>query len=147
MVRVPYKTFPLVSALPAFSSVKEIWYPIVNVAISYRHITSKRFEAVVDSGSPFCLFHSDIGRALGIPIEEGGRDTLKGIAKDASSDAYFHEMQLKLVADTIPIIGGFIEDLPVAAILGRNGFFDNFVITFDPCSAPPGLALERVHRA
>jgi len=37
--------------------------------------------------------------------------------------------------------------LSVAAILGRHGFFEHYVVTFDPQNNPPGLNLERFHRA
>ena len=44
-----------------------LWTPTLWVSIFCGHAESKRIEAVVDSGSDFCLFHADIGRALSAP--------------------------------------------------------------------------------
>jgi hypothetical protein len=32
-------------------------------------------------------------------------------------------------------------------LLGREGFFDHFRVTFNPETTPPGLELERVRKA
>jgi hypothetical protein len=45
------------------------------------------------------------------------------------------------------IRAGFVDNLPVAGLLGRRGFFENFIITFDPSAEPPGFDLERLGRA
>jgi hypothetical protein len=41
----------------------------------------------------------------------------------------------------------FTDKLPVAGILGRRGFFENFKVTFDYSYDPPEVHLERIHRA
>jgi hypothetical protein len=124
----------------------ETWFPVLNVSIIVGHATSKRFEAIVDSGSPICLFHADIGRSLGLKIKEGKKAGLGGVVGGPGTDVFYHDIKLKLLADIIPITGGFVENLSAAAILGRHGFFENFIVTFDPCGSPPGLIVERVHR-
>jgi hypothetical protein len=45
------------------------------------------------------------------------------------------------------ILAGFTDQLPVAGLLGRVGFFEYFKITFDPSTNPPGFDLERIYRA
>jgi hypothetical protein len=40
----------------------------------------------------------------------------------------------------------FVEDLPMAGLLGRLGFFDNFRVTFDHSTVPPSLTYERIVR-
>jgi len=117
------------------------------VSIIIGHATSKRFEAIVDSGSAICLFHAQIGKSLGLNIESGDKDTLGGVVGGSVGEVYYHEIKLKVLADIIPITAGFSKNLSVAAILGRHGFFENYIVTFDPCSNPPGLRLERIHRA
>jgi hypothetical protein len=47
----------------------------------------------------------------------------------------------------LKIKASFSEELPVAGILGISGFFENFKITFDPSSTPPGFELDRIYRA
>ena len=118
---------------------------MMHVQIIVGHATSKRFEAVVDSGSPVCLFHADIGKALGLNLTAGDRGLLGGVVGGSRGDVYYHKIKLKVLTDIIPIVGGFSENLSVAAILGRIGFFDKFTITFDPANSPPGLVLERLH--
>jgi len=102
---------------------------------------------VVDSGSPVCLFHAHIGRQLGLKVENGQHDILGGVIGGSRGDVYYHKIKLKVMADVITITGGFSEQLSTAAILGRHGFFENFIVTFDPCAQPPGLIVQRVHRA
>ena len=144
---VPYKVFPLKRPSVALPGAKETWVPVLNAAIIVGHTTSKRFEAIVDSGSPVCLFHADISKQLGMNLRDGAHDVLGGVVGGSKGDVYYHQIKLKIMADIIPIIGGFSGDLSTAAILGRHGFFDNFIVTFDPCAEPPGLRVERVHRA
>ena len=145
-LQVPYRVFPLRKPFPGLPDLKETWAPILRVAIIVGHVTSKRFEAVVDSGSAVCLFHAQIGQQLGLKLKEGDHDKLGGVVGAAMGDVWYHEIRLKVMADTIPIVAGFSEQLSVAAILCRHGFFEHFTVTFDPSSTPPGFSIERVHR-
>lgn len=121
--------------------------PILNVSIIYKHTESKRFEAVVDSGAPTCLFHGSIGKVLGMKIETGEEGPLGGVVANVKTKVYYHPIKLKVNGQMISIArAGFSNDLGVLAILGREGFFDNYVVTFDPCNNPPGLIMERFHR-
>lgn len=84
---------------------------------------------------------------MGINIDKGPKASTSGIAKGIHVDAYFHDVTLWVVADMIRIRVGFVRDLPVAGLLGRKGFFENFIVTFDPSSSPPGFELQRVGHA
>jgi hypothetical protein len=122
--------------------------PMLTVAIVHSHQTSKRVEAVVDSGSPWCLFHAQIGESVGIKINRGARGSLGGVLAGASSDVYFHSVKLMFMGCIVPVMAGFSHDLSVAAIVGRQGFFDNCTITFDPSQNTFGeLDIERFHRS
>jgi hypothetical protein len=123
-----------------------MWTPVLKVAIIIGHATSKRFEAVVDSGSAVCLFHAGIGKPLGLKLKDGERGDLGGVIGGVRREVYYHKIKLKVMADIITITAGFCEQLSVAAILGRHGFFEHFTITFDPTNTLPGLSLERFHR-
>jgi len=48
------------------------------------------------------------------------------------SKVYLHEVSLYVPGGVIAIVAGFTEQLPVAAVLGMNGFFDTFKVVFDP---------------
>ena len=105
------------------------------------------FEAYVDSGAPTCLFHANIGKALGMDVESGEEGPLGGVVRGVQSKVYYHPIMIEILGQMISVRAGFSNDLSVAAILGRSGFFDSFTITFDPCNNPPGLVLERFYRA
>lgn len=111
------------------------------------HARSNRIEAVVDSGSPWCLFHADVGLHIGVDITRGIKEALGGVVGGAVGEMYFHKVKLCLPDTIIEVMAGFSPKLSVAGILGRSGFFDNYTITFDPCSTPPGMEIVRVGRA
>ena len=100
----------------------------------------------MDSGSAICLFHASIGKHIGLKLKDGELGSLGGVVGKMKGEVYYHKIKLKLIADIIPITAGFSEDLSVAGILGRYGFFEHYTVTFDPCNTPPGLSVERVHR-
>ena len=101
----------------------------------------------MDSGSYCCLFHASIGDALGMRPEDGPEGDLGGVVGGSKGKAYYHKMKLILCGSMISITAGFSRTLSVAAILGRAGFFDNFNVTFDSDSNPPGLVIERINKA
>jgi hypothetical protein len=147
IVRIAYKVLPLAQPNPIYPGQTYTWTPILNVNVLYDHKRSNRVEAVVDSGSPWCLFHADVGVDLGIDITKGIENRLGGVIGGAVGKMYFHKVKLCLPGTIIEIMAGFSATLSVAGILGRSGFFDKYTITFDPCSTPPGFEMHRVGRA
>jgi hypothetical protein len=146
-VRVAYKLFPLQQPSPIFPGRTSTWTPILNINVMNNHVKSNRIEAVVDSGSPWCLFHADVGSHIGLNVTSGIPGPLGGVVGGASGQVYFHKVKLCLPGTIIDIVAGFSPQLSIAGILGRSGFFDNYTVTFDPCSNPPGLDIQRVGRA
>lgn len=149
-MRYNYKIWPLDTPHPAFPNDKTHWTAVLNVKVSYqaKHSPpSVRFEALVDTGSADTLFHGSVGKAIGIKVESGIKSDLGGIAKNKRIDVYFHDVLLHVGADMIRIRAGFSDDLSVAGILGRRGFFEHFIVTFDPTCEPPGFEMTRVGRA
>jgi hypothetical protein len=53
---------------------------------------TKRFEALIDSGAARSLFHADIGRFLGLDIQEGDHERVVGVA--GPSDSWIHPVRL-----------------------------------------------------
>jgi hypothetical protein len=85
-------------------------------------------SALIDSGADFCLFHSSVGRALGIDIHTGRREDFKGITLDIVP-AYVHKVYLGLRGESpIEVEVGFLtmDLLPDGGLLGQRGFFDEF---------------------
>lgn len=149
-MRFNYKVVPLTTPHPAFPNDTSIWMPVLSVKIDNPATHSpptKRFEAVVDSGAPDCYFHASIGRAIGLKIENGVKGDLSGIVQGAAIKVYYHDVGLYVGTDRVRVRAGFSDDVSVAGILGRRGFFDNFIITFDPSQTPPGFDIQRLGRA
>ena len=123
--------------------------PILPVKVSYGHgAQSPRIEALVDSGAADCLFRSDIGQRIGIrKIANGPMEPMGGIAVGVKIPVYYHSVKLWVGFDCINVVVGFTDNLPVAALLGRRGFFEHFTVTFDPANNPPGFEIKRLGRA
>lgn len=142
-MRVIYKSFPFHNR--GVPEQTRIWRPILTVQIIHNHATSKKFEAVVDTGSDYCLFHASIGASIGIKIHSGSEGDLGGVLTGPRSKVYYHNIKLVVGADIVEIKAGFSWDL-TENLLGHFGFFDNFIVTFNTAFEPPCFDIERVHR-
>lgn len=124
--------FPYIKQ-PNLLKPQEPWIsrPIIPVNITYKN-NSLNISALIDSGADFCLFNTEIGRRLGIQVEEGNLYKFFGI-EGSSIDVYLHSIKLQVIgidySVTMPV--GFTESRGVIAILGQEGFFDNFRIKFE----------------
>jgi hypothetical protein len=101
---------------------------------------TKRFEALLDSGATRCLFHANLSAAIGLDLKAGEAEILNGIAGPDTS--WLHEITLYTLGGPIKITAGFKEGLPVAALLGMNGFFQHFNVTFE--GAAQRCILDRI---
>ena len=99
----------------------------------------------MDTGTDYCLFRADIGAGIGVKIDSGPEGDLGGIIAGPRSKVYYHNVKLVVGADIIEIKAGFSWDL-TENLLGQIGFFDNFVVTFDPTFEPPCFDIQRVQR-
>jgi hypothetical protein len=143
-LKFPYKNYPN----PKSVSGQE-WFPLLNVRIGNpgRHSPpTKRFEALLDSGASRCLFHSGFGASIGLDVRKGEIEETLGVSGNATL-TYLHPVSLYVMDSIIKITAGFADELPFGGLLGRMGFFEHFRVTFDPASEPPGLDLERIHKA
>jgi hypothetical protein len=124
-----------------------VWAPFLNISLICNHAESKRLEALVDSGASTCLFHSSIGRALGLKVESGKEGNLAGVIAKVTRKQYYHHVKIKWMGHMVAVYAGFSDDISALAVLGRSGFFDNFSVKFDPCDTPAGMEIERIYRA
>jgi hypothetical protein len=143
-----YKDFPTDEPDPITNESTVPW-PVLRVRVGYGHTQSPRFDAVVDSGSPWCLFRGDVGAIIGIKdITKGRKYALGGVIAGTREPAYFHKVKIYIEADwVIECMAGFCQKLGVTGILGRSGFFDSFRVSFDHSGIDPALEIERVLRA
>ncbi len=141
-MRFAYKSYPNLKGV-------DDWLAVVPVQISNPATHSppcRKFEAVIDSGASLCLFHSSIGHSIGLRIDKGEEDETTGVS-GVPTKIYRHTIHLHVLGNMFKIRAGFADQLPLAGLLGRVGFFEHFKITFDPSSNPPGFDLERIYRA
>jgi hypothetical protein len=117
------------------------------VRVGRGHTTTPRFLAVIDSGSPFCMFQAEVAELLGIQVNTGAESKVGGIIRGPEDPIYFHRVKIYVEADwIIDVMAGFVKKLQVPGILGRNGFFDNFYVKFDQSSSPPIVEVTRIER-
>ena len=135
---------------PAFPHERFLWQPVVQVQLSdptQRHpMKSRRFEAFIDSGAVRCFFDASIGRAIGLNVQGGLKGQLGGIVSATRCDVFYHDVNLHIAGEVGRIAAGFAEGLDVAGVLGRRGFFDQFIVTFDHSVTPPEIELTRIAR-
>jgi hypothetical protein len=107
-------------------------------------MTTPWYEAIVDSGADVCVFDASIAKRLGIKLEESGADEMAVLGR--RGPGYPQELKIIVGSHSFQTTVLFFEDLPLAGLLGRKGFFDNFTITFDHSTEPPSLLYERIVR-
>jgi hypothetical protein len=101
----------------------------VNLALPHPNAPrTKRFEAIIDSGASRCMFHADFARHLGLDVTAGSLEKTQGIG--GLTDSWVHEVFLYVPGGPVRIHAAFKENLPVAGLLGMNGFFEHFMVTF-----------------
>jgi len=93
---------------------------------------SIKYLALMDSGADLCVFHAEIGEQIGIDIESGKKQELYGIAGEEML-AFFHHIETEIGGYKLPCYAGFCKELAKMpyGILGQQGFFDIFNVTFD----------------
>jgi hypothetical protein len=125
-LKLPYKKSPLYDGGVTYTA-------LLNVNISLPAMgapRTKRFEALIDSGASRCIFHAGIGRFIGLNIENGSLEETLGV--NGVCRTYLHDVALYVPGGIVNIRAGFSDDLPIAGLLGMNGFFDHFNVYFNP---------------
>jgi hypothetical protein len=128
--KLDYRKFPAQPTEP-FPRRTSVSRPVIPIALinNQRRV---RYLTLIDSGADYCIFHAEIGEQIGLQIESGKRLSFSGSSGQEQS-AYFHEIKLEVGGHEISCFAGFsreLQSLPYG-ILGQEGFFDNFKITFD----------------
>lgn len=148
-MRVNCKVWPVQKTNPAFPKETFSWVPVLKVKLIHKHSPpTKWIECVVDSGSPWCLFHAQLCRHLGIrKLESGIKEKLGGVIGGATGWMYYHKVTIQIGTQRFATMAGFSKELSTGGILGRRGFFENFTVKFDASESPPFLEVEHIHRA
>ncbi|SRR5688572_21253409 len=118
--------------VPDFTVPRKRWIkrPLLQVTL-INGDRRKQQICLLDSGADESLFHSSIGRVLGLDIESGTPKIFDGIV--GSIEAYMHtiEIQIQDFPSRVKVVAGFTDSIGVDAILGQKGFFENYRICFD----------------
>lgn len=113
----------------AYSEFRDRYYPVVKLHVR-RNGMEKDLDALVDSGAVVSTFRSDIAEALGIPIEEGERRLSVSVA--GRVEVFIHEVELKIFEKWFPCKIAFSKSMSLNFnLLGREGFFDRHLVTFN----------------
>jgi hypothetical protein len=126
---------------------QKYWFPFVRVRPGKNHsFLRSPLLAIVDTGASYCLFHSDIAEAIGIRDITTGKAREIGSVKQGVKDrVYFHKIKLQIESDwNLDILAGFSPNLSCKALLGRYGFLDHFIVTFDHSGSQPMLEILKI---
>ncbi|MEK7126378.1 MAG: aspartyl protease family protein [Patescibacteria group bacterium] len=107
--------------------------PVIPVKVRHGE-TEIGYHVLVDSGADLCIFHEEIGTALGINVRTGEKREVFGGGGKASF-YYLHTITLsvggwpyKIEAGFMPNVSGHVMEY---GVVGQRGFFDLFVVKFD----------------
>ena len=147
-MKFPCKVFPLEEPHPAFPKAASSWAPIVPVRLSHRHSPpTKSIECWIDSGADVGIFHAGLCHSLVIRrVEDGVKEDLGGVIGGPKAPMYFHKVKILVFGDFFETMAGFSKDLSVTGLLGRRGFFENFIVKIDASGSPPICEIEKIHR-
>ncbi len=83
-------------------------------------------------GADICIFHADVGRAIGLDIEKGERFQMGGVT-GAEQTGYIHKVTLTISNISYQTKVGFTDNMRDGAygMVGEKGFFDRFAVKFD----------------
>lgn len=83
--------------------------------------------------------------SLGIKrVEDGIKEEFGGIFDDPKRSVYFHKIKVLVVSEQFETMAGFSWELSAVGILGRRGFFQNFITKIDASGTPPFIELQRI---
>ena len=128
-MKFTYREIPILFS-PATKRKKFIYRPILPVIL----IRGKKFvgyEALVDSGADYNIFHSRIAEILGISLTKSHKRQILGIGNQELK-GYEHDVNLKIARKEYISKVIFSNKIPPNSfgILGNQGFFDHFKVTF-----------------
>lgn len=131
-MKFPYKKLRVISPPDFLRGLSYLLRPIIPVVLHYKG-KSIGYEALIDSGADFCLFHADLAEYLGIPLQESNKQSFGGITGQKAA-VYMHLIDLSVGGhrfSSIPV--GFSHEIAPHGhgILGQHGFFDLFKVIFD----------------
>ncbi len=93
------------------------------------------------------MFHASFCKSLGIKLEDGIKADLGGVIGGVNRPMYFHKTKILIGSVQVETMVGFCDSLSVGGLLGRRGFFDNFIFKLDGTGQLPHFELEKINRS
>lgn len=104
-------------------------FPVADITLTSAH-QSLTVKAMVDSGTSFSVFRADVLEYLRVPLLRGEATYLEGIGGRILG--YRHRVLACVGATRFPLAVVFSQELTVSFnLLGRDNFFQQFLVTFD----------------
>jgi predicted aspartyl protease len=127
----PYKEFPIQYTNPLNPRKTTLLRPVIQIDFESKE-GGFGYLALIDSGADYCLFHGSIGEQLGLDVKKGKALSFYGTS-GKQQIAYFHKVRFSAAGKEIEAMVGFSYQINELAfgILGQEGFFDQFTITFN----------------
>jgi len=106
--------------------------PVVEIELFGKTSTVKTL-ALIDSGADRSLFNIQFAKEVGIDFTNAREEGFIGIGDIKPIKCYVAEIEIKIkgMDNKIKIMAGFINSDSVNALLGQEGFFDNYRIKFE----------------
>ena len=105
------------------------YFPVVDISliVPARPLTVK---ALVDSGASTSVFRAEVLEYLQIPLVRGERVYLEGVGGRILG--YCHRVPARVGSTSFALPVVFSQELTVSFnLLGRDNFFEQFVVSFD----------------
>ena len=111
-------------------SMPWVWRPVVTLDIFGPNNKTHKTLGLVDSGADVTLLNLEYAKLLGVDLKATEVRTTQGITGKAQKTYHTTlDIQVKHL-DRITIPVGFLEDLPIACLLGQESFFTQYRIKF-----------------
>lgn len=126
-MRFPYKKFH-VSSRPG-SRLVSVCRPVIPIHVCCGRLRVA-YEALLDSGADFSIFHAEIGEAIGLDVRRGSPITFAGVG-GATCRGFRHPVSLALGAwsGRCGVVFAYGLNMPYG-ILGQAEIFNRFHIAF-----------------
>jgi len=104
-------------------------FPLIPITLIKENVEIDT-DALIDSGANISVFREEIAECLEIVIEDGEEILLQGLG--GRIVGYIHELKIRVDDEEFPCKVVFSKELTVGLnILGREGFFEYFQVTFN----------------
>lgn len=88
-------------------------------------------QAYVDSGASWSIFHADVAQLLNLTLSKMTHRHM-ALGNGNMISVYLHRVRVRFAGQEFTVPAGFSDALHVGFnLLGRAGFFDRFVMSFN----------------